>query len=77
MHENCGLSIAKTAAATAANADRSEEHSPGITIELPTVAGAGSKIPSTCGTSTGHAFSVSYGSGTVSGTEKTGSVRSN
>lgn len=38
--------------------------------------GSGTKLSGTCGTSTGHPFSVSYGSGSVSGTERTGPVRS-
>lgn len=39
-----------------------------------TWAGAGSSKPSSCGTAAGGTFSVTYGSGTVSGTERSGSV---
>ncbi|KAF8317958.1 putative aspartic protease [Clavulina sp. PMI_390] len=39
-----------------------------------TWAGAGSSKPSSCGSASGGTFSVSYGSGTVSGNERSGSV---
>lgn len=36
--------------------------------------GAGTPVPSTCGTNTGHTFSLNHGFGTVSGTERTAQV---